>query len=90
MYIKAIHTIQRDPKSNPPVIFAGSIDELDGRELDAMLEAGAARPATEEELIKAGIIPSVDRQAEEAAAAEKAAQEAKDAEEAAAAEKAAQ
>ncbi|WP_292099367.1 hypothetical protein, partial [Mesorhizobium sp.] len=84
MYIKAIHTIQRDPKENPPVIAAGAVANLEGDELDYVLrdDVRAAVKATEEDLVKAGIKQRVDHEAEAAAeaaekeAAEKAAAEA--------------
>ncbi|QPC91444.1 hypothetical protein [Mesorhizobium sp. INR15] len=82
MYIKAIHTIQRDPKDTPPVIHAGAVGELHGTELESMLAANAAVEATEADLVKAGIIPeAADKAAAEQAerdAVELAAMEAAD------------
>lgn len=54
MYIFALHTIQRDPKSKPPVVPAGSVANLEGDELDYVLGVPAARPATDDEIRAAG------------------------------------
>ncbi|RVC69782.1 hypothetical protein EN759_06665, partial [Mesorhizobium sp. M00.F.Ca.ET.038.03.1.1] len=76
MFIKAIHTIHRDPKAKPPVIEAGKVfhaDLISAKEVDYLLrpDVRAAVEATDDDLIKAGLkAADEDHEADARAAAE--------------------
>lgn len=53
MYITALNAIHRSKKAKPSFVAPGEVVELSGDELKRVLEAGAGREATDDELILA-------------------------------------